>query len=45
MIGFHGTNQPGLIPGRPSHGCIRLRNHDIARFYRLVPVGTPVRIR
>ena len=45
VIGFHGTNQPGLIPGRPSHGCIRLRNHDIARFYRLVPVGTPLRIR
>jgi len=45
VIGFHGTNQPGLIPGRPSHGCIRLRNHDIWRFYRLVPVGTPVRIR
>ncbi|MDP1846265.1 MAG: L,D-transpeptidase [Solirubrobacteraceae bacterium] len=45
VVGFHGTNQPGLIPGRPSHGCIRLRNHDIRRFYRLVPVGTPVRIR
>jgi len=45
VIGFHGTNQPGLIPGRPSHGCIRLRNQDIARFYRLVAVGTPVRIR
>ena len=45
VIGFHGTNQPGLIPGRPSHGCIRLRNHDISRFYRLVPVGTPLRIR
>ena len=45
VVGFHGTNQPGLIPGRPSHGCIRLRNEDIVRFYRLVPVGTPVRIR
>ena len=42
---LHGTSQPGLIPGRPSHGCIRLRNQDIARFYRLVTVGTPVRIR
>ena len=45
VVGFHGTNQPGLIPGRPSHGCIRLRNDDIRRFYRLVPVGTPVHIR
>jgi len=45
VVGFHGTNQPGLVPGRPSHGCIRLRNADILRFYRLVPVGTPLRIR
>lgn len=45
VIGFHGTNQPGLVPGRPSHGCIRLRNADIVGFYRLVPVGTPLRIR
>ena len=45
VVGFHGTDQPGLIPGRPSHGCIRLRNQDIVGFYRLVPVGTPVRIR
>jgi hypothetical protein len=45
VIGLHGTNEPGLIPGRPSHGCIRLRNRDILRFYRLVPVGTPLRIR
>ena len=36
--------QPGLIPGRPSHGCIRLRNSDIARLYRLVPRGTPLHI-
>ena len=45
VIGFHGTSEPGLIPGRPSHGCMRLRNRDILRFYRLVPVGTPLRIR
>jgi hypothetical protein len=45
VIGLHGTNEPGLVPGRPSHGCLRLRNEDILRFYRLVPVGTPLRIR
>ncbi len=45
VVGFHGTNAPGLIPGRPSHGCMRLRNADVLRFYRLVPVGTPLRIR
>jgi L,D-transpeptidase catalytic domain len=44
VVGLHGTNEPNLIPGRPSHGCIRLRNADILRLYRLVPTGTPVRI-
>lgn len=44
VIGFRGTDAPWLIPGRPSHGCIRLRNDDILRFYRLVPIGTPVHI-
>ncbi|CAB4924492.1 unannotated protein [freshwater metagenome] len=45
VIGIHGTNQPGLIPGRPSHGCIRVRNADIARLWRLIPLGTPIYIR
>ena len=44
VVGLHGTNEPGLIPGRPSHGCIRLRNRDILRLYRLAPTGTPVDI-
>jgi L,D-transpeptidase catalytic domain len=44
VVGLHGTNQPGLIPGRPSHGCIRLRNEAITRLYRLVPRGTPIHI-
>ena len=44
VVGMHGTDQPGLVPGRPSHGCIRLHNADILRFYRLVPVGTPLLI-
>lgn len=45
FVGMHGTNQPGLVPGRPSHGCIRLRNRDILRLARLTPVGTPLLIR
>ena len=45
VIGIHGTNEPGLVPGRPSHGCIRMRNGDIVRLGRLMPVGTPLRIR
>jgi hypothetical protein len=44
-VGIHGTDRPDLIPGRVSHGCIRLRNADIRRLGRLMPVGTPVRIR
>jgi lipoprotein-anchoring transpeptidase ErfK/SrfK len=44
VVGLHGTNEPDLIPGRPSHGCIRLRNKDIIRLYRLVPRGTPLHV-
>jgi hypothetical protein len=45
VVGIHGTNQPSLIPGRPSHGCIRVPNRNITRLAKLMPVGTPVRIR
>jgi lipoprotein-anchoring transpeptidase ErfK/SrfK len=45
FVGIHGTNQPDLLPGRVSHGCIRMRNSDILRLGRLMPVGTPVTIR
>jgi lipoprotein-anchoring transpeptidase ErfK/SrfK len=44
VVGIHGTNQPQLIPGRPSNGCIRMKNRDILRLSRLIPVGTPIRI-
>jgi len=44
FIGIHGTDRPDLIPGRVSHGCIRLRNAAILRLARLMPVGTPIRI-
>lgn len=43
-IGIHGTNRPELLPGAVSHGCIRLRNGDIVRLARLMPVGTPVTV-
>ena len=45
FVGIHGTNEPQLIPGAVSHGCIRLRNADILRLARLMPVGTPLTIR
>ncbi len=44
VVGIHGTNQPGLIPGAPSHGCVRVRNNKISQLVRLMPIGTPVRI-
>jgi hypothetical protein len=45
FVGIHGTNRPELLPGRVSHGCIRMRNEDILALGRLMPVGTPVTIR
>ena len=45
VVGIHGTNQPELIPGRPSHGCVRVPNAKINRLAKLMPVGTPIRIR
>jgi len=44
VIGIHGTDQPQLIPGRPSHGCIRVPNAAISRLWRLMPIGTSVAI-
>ncbi len=44
VVGIHGTNEPQAVPGRPSHGCVRMRNRDILRLGRLMPVGTPVLI-
>jgi len=44
VVGIHGTNQPGLVPGRVSHGCVRVRNAAINRLARLMPIGTPVEI-
>ncbi|MEO8690793.1 MAG: L,D-transpeptidase [Solirubrobacteraceae bacterium] len=42
VVGIHGTNQPELIPGRPSHGCIRVPNRSINRLARLMHIGTPI---
>jgi len=44
VIGVHGTNEPNILPGRVSHGCVRVRNPDIRRLDKLMPVGTPVQI-
>jgi L,D-transpeptidase ErfK/SrfK len=41
---IHGTNKPGGIGMRVSHGCIQLFPEDMAALFAEVPVGTPVRI-
>jgi L,D-transpeptidase ErfK/SrfK len=40
----HGTNRPGGIGVRATHGCIRLFPEDIESLFYIVPIGTPVRI-
>ncbi|MGI8820673.1 MAG: L,D-transpeptidase family protein [Chthoniobacterales bacterium] len=41
-IYIHGTNHEELIGTPASHGCIRMKNADVAELFDLVPVGTPV---
>lgn len=44
IYGIHGTNKPGSIGYRSSHGCIRMYNHHVVDLYKKVKVGTPVYI-
>ena len=39
---LHGTDKPETIGRSVSHGCIRLRNEDIATLYGMVELGTPI---
>lgn len=41
---IHGTNNPNGLGMRVTHGCMRLYPNDIAALFKIVPVGTPVRI-
>ena len=43
--GIHGTNAPRSIGRAASHGCIRLRNHDMEKLYTMLRVGDTVQIR
>jgi len=40
--GIHGTNHPESIGHAASHGCIRMRNHDVEELFELVRVGDEV---
>jgi lipoprotein-anchoring transpeptidase ErfK/SrfK len=44
QIAIHGTNQPWVIGGYASHGCVRLTNPEITTLATQVPAGTPVDI-
>jgi len=40
--GIHGTNKPNSIGWNSSHGCIRMKNEDVAELYKITPYGTQV---
>jgi lipoprotein-anchoring transpeptidase ErfK/SrfK len=42
--GIHGTNVPRSIGHAASHGCIRLRNHDMEKLFAMLRVGDAVEI-
>ena len=44
FIYIHGTNEEHLIGQPASHGCVRMRNTDVARLFDLVEAGTEVEI-
>ncbi|WP_051358200.1 L,D-transpeptidase [Rubidibacter lacunae] len=44
-IGFHGTPNESLIGQPVSHGCVRMRNADVAALFEQVEVGTPVIVK
>jgi len=40
LVGIHGTSEPWLVPGDPSHGCVRLHNPDIVKLKAMAQIGT-----
>jgi len=43
-IYIHGTGEDQPMGEPFSHGCIRMRNHDVMELFDLISVGTPVEI-
>ncbi len=43
-FGIHGTNDPGSIGKKASHGCIRMKNRDVEELFDLVRVGDVVEL-
>ena len=44
FVGVHGTNEPTILPGYVSHGCIRMPNDSILKLARLLKVGSPLTV-
>lgn len=42
--GIHGTWEPETIGKNVSQGCIRMLNEDVEELFKIVPVGTKVKI-
>ena len=42
--GIHGTNVPSSIGKAASHGCIRMRNHEVEELFKMVAVGDQVEL-
>lgn len=45
QVGIHGTNEPELIPGRISNGCVRVPNANVIELGKRLRVGTPLLIK
>lgn len=43
-IYIHGTDEEHLLGTPASHGCIRMRNADVIELFKLIEVGTEVKI-
>jgi len=43
-FGIHGTLEKGSIGWASSHGCIRMKNHEVAELYKIISYGTEVTI-
>ena len=43
-FGMHGTLDQYSLGWASSHGCIRMKNDEVAELYKTVPIGTEVTI-
>lgn len=43
-FGIHGNKDIATVGWASSHGCIRMKNEEVAELYTIVPVGTKVTI-